>query len=153
MAIDNANRFLNAAKQFDPTYLARQGWMTAMNQAAVSKRDALSNIDPANQALLAAENRRYDIASSQSGASAYDRGNLAGLNTQSQLFNQAAAAFPKGGTTGYDQALTGLSKTYADINQIRSDEEKGFREMFGAYYSPRKYSGAGLNLTINSEKI
>ena len=146
MAIATANRFLTAAKQYDPTYLARQGWMTAMNQAAVQKRDALSNINPANEALRSAEARRFDIAGTQSGASAYDKGTLMGLNTQSQLYNQAAAAYPKSGLTGYDQALTGLRNTYADINKIRSDEKKAFNEMFGAYYSPRKYAGLKMNL-------
>ena len=130
-AMAQAKRYLGLAENFDPNQVARTAYQTAKNKGALAKRDALASIDYNNPGLRAAEKRRFDLQTAANAATAYDSGMIAGLNTQSGLYNKAITAFPK--STGYSQALTGLQQSYANLAKKRSDARAGLNQMFGAF--------------------
>lgn len=130
-AMSQAKKFLGLADDYDPTQKARQAYQQTMNRAAALKRDNLRKISYNNPGLRAAERRRYDLGASANAASAYDRGMIAGLDTQAGLYQKASSLYPK--TGGYNAALTGLSQSYANLAKKKSDAQAGLNQMFGAF--------------------
>tara|TARA_A100001035_G_scaffold129292_1_gene101671 strand:+ start:1883 stop:3271 length:1389 start_codon:yes stop_codon:yes gene_type:complete len=130
-AMSQAKKFLGLADDYDPTQKARQAYTQSMNRAAALKRDNLRKISYNNPGLRAAERRRYDLGASANAASAYDRGMIAGLDTQAGLYQKASSLYPK--TGGYNAALTGLQQSYANLAKKRSDAQAGLNQMFGAF--------------------
>jgi hypothetical protein len=131
-AMKRANELYAMGQRFDPEQLARQYYGKASQRAGLAKRDALRNINPANTALRAAEERRFNLGAAANTGSAYDRGMIAGLNQQANYLNKSAAAFPNQGGN-YSAALTGLNQTYANLAKKKSAAQQGFNQMFGAF--------------------
>jgi len=141
-AMAQARRYLGLAEDYDPAIVARQNYQTAMNRAGVARRNALREINPQNTGLLAAEKRRFDLGAAANAGSAYDKGMIMGLNTQSNLYDRALNAFPSGSSGNISSALTGLQQSYANLAKKRSDAQAGLNQMFGGFLTN---SGDGNN--------
>lgn len=154
-AMKAANAYFEQGENFDPSYFARQAYMQTQNKGARAEAQALASMPGIrNSAARAAEARRFQLGTAAAAGSAYDRGYQSGLKRKGDYYQRAVSTFPGAGATQYDSALTGLNQTYANLAQRRSDEQKGFNQMFGAFSMPgtgeyeAKKDKSGLNLFI-----
>ena len=134
-----ATAMFNKANNFDPSIMARAALIQQKNRNEVNRRNASRRINFRNPGLRAAEDRRFAISNAATEGSAYDRGMMAGLNTQSGLYKSAASMFPSSGGN-YSSALTGLRNTYANIEKRKADQQAGLNQMFGAFGTSRPQS-------------
>lgn len=134
-----ATAMFNKANNFDPSVMARTALIQQKNRNEINRRNAARKINFRNPGLRAAEDRRFAISNAATEGSAYDRGMMAGLNTQSGLYKSAAAMFPGSGGN-YSSALTGLRNTYANIEKRKADQQAGLNQMFGAFGTSKPQS-------------
>ena len=134
-----ATAMFNRANNYDPSIMARAALIQQKNRNEINRRNAARRINFRNPGLRAAEDRRFAISNAATEGSAYDRGMMAGLNTQSGLYKSAAAMFPSSGGN-YSSALTGLRNTYADIDKRQAERQAGLNQMFGAFGTSKPQS-------------
>ena len=134
-----ATAMFNRANNYDPSIMARAALIQQKNRNEINRRNAARRINFRNPGLRAAEDRRFAISNAATEGSAYDRGMMAGLNTQSGLYKSAAAMFPGSGGN-YSSALTGLRNTYANIEKRKADQQAGLNQMFGAFGTSKPQS-------------
>lgn len=125
--IDEANKLIGEAAYLDPEYMARQAAEAAKIRGGIQEIEGTRGLTGER---LAAERRRYRIATARTAGSAYQQGYGTGIESRVKTRFAGIQSLPVSYPTTTGESSTALTNRYM-ADEARRSQEAGLAALFG----------------------
>ena len=135
--LTQAKSLLQQALQVSPNYIARQNEVAMKNRYDAAGKDAVRAASTAGIRDNYAQNiaRRTALEGGAAGATAYDKGMLAGIDQKVALTKAGLSSLPTGvATSGYYENINNM---YKDLNAENEDFLSGAQSFWGSNFAAK----------------